>query len=476
MDTDSIFEIRDTDIDVDDIRERLKLSLEKRMRSDNYPPDPESIENLNLKNDNKKNLSNQNIERDFDNINSFWDIHNNNYVIRSHHPFIGKILVRGREMVNGEVRRYIDPILTRQTEFNASTARILNENTKQIALLHNEHQLHSVWEKQQEQKIDMSLDRVRKEIEQTLSNIKQEVNDRISGDIENKKEMLKSFTERLITQKFYEILVGLESDFRTKTWQEKAHDGQIANSRTEFQNDSPNKHQSEEYFLFNEIIGKAWITESGDLVAIPNVFEDTSILFASCNNVLDIGCGQGFFLSLLKSRNIGSYGIDINPIFVTHCLNHDLKVFTVDAITHLESLDDETLDGIFISQLVEHLNPDSIFSLIALCYKKLKKSSYMVISTPNILSVQVSSSLFYMDPSHKTHLHPEVLKYFIKVSGFSEITEKFYNPVPDDHKLKMIDENLTENSHQLFHIFNYNIGFLNQFLFGSRDYAIIAKK
>ena len=69
--------------------------------------------------------SDDTIQRDLSYINSNWDIHNNSYFISSHHPYIGKFLVKGRQMVHGEVRRYVDPMISRQTEFNASTVRII---------------------------------------------------------------------------------------------------------------------------------------------------------------------------------------------------------------------------------------------------------------------------------------------------------------------------------------------------------------
>jgi 2-polyprenyl-3-methyl-5-hydroxy-6-metoxy-1,4-benzoquinol methylase len=46
------------------------------------------------------------------------DIRNGEYVISSHRKVLGPVLKKGRAMVNGEVRRYVDPSIERQVSFN----------------------------------------------------------------------------------------------------------------------------------------------------------------------------------------------------------------------------------------------------------------------------------------------------------------------------------------------------------------------
>jgi O-antigen chain-terminating methyltransferase len=65
-------------------------------------------------------------------LNRTWDIQNDPYLITSHQPVIGSVLVRGRQLVNSEVRRYIDPVILQQIEFNANTVRILNWMVQRI--------------------------------------------------------------------------------------------------------------------------------------------------------------------------------------------------------------------------------------------------------------------------------------------------------------------------------------------------------
>jgi SAM-dependent methyltransferase len=65
------------------------------------------------------------ISRYLDFLAQSWDIQNDLYQISSHRPVIGPALVHGRHLVNDEIRRYLDPMIFQQTQFNANTLRIL---------------------------------------------------------------------------------------------------------------------------------------------------------------------------------------------------------------------------------------------------------------------------------------------------------------------------------------------------------------
>lgn len=49
------------------------------------------------------------------------------YVIASHRAVVGPLLVRGRKLVNGEVKRYVDPALWKQREFNLGMIRVAGQ-------------------------------------------------------------------------------------------------------------------------------------------------------------------------------------------------------------------------------------------------------------------------------------------------------------------------------------------------------------
>jgi O-antigen chain-terminating methyltransferase len=192
---------------------------------------------------------------------------------------------------------------------------------------------------------------------------------------------------------------------------------------------------------------------------------------------LDIGCGRGEFLELMKENGVNAHGIDINDEMIEYCKSKGFSVEKVDAITYLNKIEDKRLDGIFIDQVVEHLEPEYLIQMLKLCNKKLKLGYYIFIETVNPLSF-TSFVNFYIDMTHKRPIHPETLKFLVSMAGFREINVGFSSPVCDEVRLKKIDiaPNASEKEVQALNIYNCNVDRLNDILFGAQDYSITGKK
>ncbi|MDF0593745.1 hypothetical protein P0O24_09125, partial [Methanotrichaceae archaeon M04Ac] len=126
------FEIRDDEIDVEEIMRKIRENIRMRKEAGVYPEGDigeihPASENQDRSGEVKLTALSPEARRDLDYINSNWDIENKGYFISSHRPVAGRFLIRGRELVHGEVRRYVDPAIWKQREFNASTMRLLNE-------------------------------------------------------------------------------------------------------------------------------------------------------------------------------------------------------------------------------------------------------------------------------------------------------------------------------------------------------------
>jgi O-antigen chain-terminating methyltransferase len=121
MDT---FDILDDDINAKGILERIRENIQSRKKTGAYS---ESIPDLVISNSKTNFLPAVDgmTAKDLEYLTSNYDIQNKSYVISSHRPFIGTFLIKGRNLVNGEVKRYVDPIFAQQSEVNASTCRIL---------------------------------------------------------------------------------------------------------------------------------------------------------------------------------------------------------------------------------------------------------------------------------------------------------------------------------------------------------------
>jgi SAM-dependent methyltransferase len=196
--------------------------------------------------------------------------------------------------------------------------------------------------------------------------------------------------------------------------------------------------------------------------------------FKEANQVLDIGCGRGEFLELLREAGIKAKGVDLDLDMVLYCEEKGLDVVREDAYTYLESLPDDSLSGLMAAQLVEHFEPIRIIELVNLCQRKLQPGGILIFETPNPLCLTVFSRSFYMDFSHIRPIHPEAMKFLFESAGFQNLQVKFASLVEACMRIPPLsgiaaDPQVTEE-------FNRGIERLNELLYGFQDYAVIGRK
>ncbi|MGQ9617775.1 MAG: class I SAM-dependent methyltransferase [Candidatus Aminicenantia bacterium] len=191
--------------------------------------------------------------------------------------------------------------------------------------------------------------------------------------------------------------------------------------------------------------------------------------FIGKNNIIDFGCGRGEFLELLRENNIEGYGIEINEEMVRICKEKGLKCINEDIVYHLSKLEDESLNGFFSSQVVEHIEPTLMRKIFDILYFKLSNGSFAILETVNPTSLYTLSEVYWRDPTHKNPIHPETLKFLLETSGFRVEEIKFLSPTKEE--LKEIPED-----NDLLRRISYNFKLLKKIIFGYQDYAIIAKR
>ncbi|HWJ45497.1 MAG TPA: class I SAM-dependent methyltransferase, partial [Gaiellaceae bacterium] len=108
--------------------------------------------------------------------------------------------------------------------------------------------------------------------------------------------------------------------------------------------------------------------------------------FRAAAPVLDIGCGRGELLSLLRDAGVEARGIDADADMVAYARGDGLDVDQADLVEYLEGLDDASLGGIFMGQVVEHLPPGALVRSLELAARKLRPGGVLVAETINPLS------------------------------------------------------------------------------------------
>jgi SAM-dependent methyltransferase len=178
------------------------------------------------------------------------------------------------------------------------------------------------------------------------------------------------------------------------------------------------------------------------------------------SDVLDLGCGRGEWLELLKSESIAGRGVDRNRVFVEACLRANLNVVEEDALAHLRSLAEESLNVVTAFHLVEHVPFEMLINLVDEIARTLRPGGMVILETPNPENFIVGSCSFYADPTHRNPIPSKTLQFLLEARGLRTI---------EVLKLRSWDEAKLEGKTELVKRFN-------EYFYSAPDYAVIAAK
>ncbi|MBM3738203.1 MAG: methyltransferase domain-containing protein [Acidobacteria bacterium] len=178
--------------------------------------------------------------------------------------------------------------------------------------------------------------------------------------------------------------------------------------------------------------------------------------FRGRNNVLDLGCGRGEFLELMRGEGVAARGVDQSEELVALCRRKGLEAQMADLFEHLSAVPSGSLDGIFCSQVVEHLPPHAVLELVRLAHQKLAPGGLLAVETPNPECLAIFATHFYLDPTHTRPVPPPLLEFYFEESGFGAIETHRFAPAAES--MPAVND-LPESMRKAF--------------FGSLDYAVL---
>lgn len=189
--------------------------------------------------------------------------------------------------------------------------------------------------------------------------------------------------------------------------------------------------------------------------------------------LVDIGCGRGEFLELAREHGLAARGVDLNPEMVAFCREQGLAAEEGDALGFLRSVDDNSLGGIMLSQIIEHLRPDDLVELVSLAAAKLKAGGVLMAETINPQCLSTFASAFYLDLTHEKPIHPEAARFLWRWAGLGGVEIILRSEVPPDGRLESY-QGAGESG--MIEAFNRNVIRLNQLLFSHQEYAVVGRK
>lgn len=177
--------------------------------------------------------------------------------------------------------------------------------------------------------------------------------------------------------------------------------------------------------------------------------------------IVDLGCGRGEWLELLRDRGLEAHGVDRNRIMVAQCRELGLDAEEGDLFAYLRSLRTSSVGMVTLFHVLEHLPTDGVIEIFDHCVRVLKPGGAALVETPNPENILVGAHTFYTDFTHRNPLPSLSLRFLAESRGLCQAEIWNLNPYPDASKVPELSE--TDRR-------------FNSLFYGPRDYALIGFK
>lgn len=221
--------------------------------------------------------------------------------------------------------------------------------------------------------------------------------------------------------------------------------------------DRRRKRQDDVYERFEEAF-RGEEAEIRERVAV--YLRDVAFLAGSDTPVLDVGCGRGEWLSLLREHDVPSRGVDLNESMVGRCVDAGLDVVLGDAIDVLAVTPAGSLGAVTAFHVVEHLRMADLVAFLEAARRALRPGGVLILETPNPTNLLVGAATFYRDPTHVRPLHPDLLAFLVGELGFVGVDTRFLHPIEEEGERGPTDDELGRDLAWAFK--------------GPQDYAVVA--
>ena len=196
--------------------------------------------------------------------------------------------------------------------------------------------------------------------------------------------------------------------------------------------------------------------------------------------VVDLGCGRGELLLLLREAGIAASGVDSDPALVQAARRRGLDVRQADAVAALRALPAGGVGAVTAIHLLEHLPADALLELLGEVRRVLRPGGVLLAECPNPHTLRVGSGEFWIDPTHRRPLPPETLRLLATASGLEVEGVEFLHPFPAEQRLAGAEPASAGAAAPEVAALSDRIdrltGRLDELLNGPRDFVLVARR
>ena len=156
--------------------------------------------------------------------------------------------------------------------------------------------------------------------------------------------------------------------------------------------------------------------------------------------LVDLGCGRGEWLSVLRDLKIPALGVDSNTVCAEECRENGLTFEQKDLLQFLEARADQSVGAFTMFQVLEHLPFPVLVEVLRHIRRTLVPGGLLIAEVPNAKNLRVASGTFWIDPTHQRPLFPELLLFLAAEVGFKKSEGRYVNDFSPKHELTGLDE------------------------------------
>jgi len=176
--------------------------------------------------------------------------------------------------------------------------------------------------------------------------------------------------------------------------------------------------------------------------------------------VLDVGCGRGEWLELLREAGLEAAGVDLNRRMIAECEQRGLAAREADAVEYLRSLPDESVGAVTGFHIIEHLPLGVLVDLVRETRRVLRPGGIAAFESPNCKNLMVGACYFNIDPTHRNPVFPDTAQFLFETLGFADVRLEYLSPAEGS---PFNGEDATSRA-------------LRELLYGPQDFAVIGRK